>query len=91
MTAPDPKTVVHTPVEPPKHEKQIEVTLLYIALTGLYQVHEIKNAACYRPGYLLAQNVVEHICAHDNWTVDIQDYDLFSKILNVVKPNIKLL
>jgi hypothetical protein len=85
-------TVPHGTLRPPLENgrKTCSITLLYLSVTDRYEVIEIDDAACYKPGEWLTWETVIEICRSENWHVKMTSYELLSKLVNFIKPNIAL-
>jgi len=75
---------------PLETNRKVEVILLYLAATGTYQVHQIKNSACYHPGEWVDWDTVIKMCKMDNWEVTSTSFELFKKVMDLL-PKISLI
>lgn len=74
----------------PHPEKQVEMTLTYVSLTGLYKVEAITNSSHYRPGYLLTHDVVTNAHTWPNWKISASEFHWLEKVIDILKPKIGL-
>lgn len=91
---PKPNQVNGTYREPPPTNKDVSISLLFLAAPGVgfaYQVKTVTNTVWYKPGDWLTESVVAEICKIPRWTVSIDSYELMKKIFDVVGPKISLI
>ena len=86
---PDPRNI-NSYREPPPANKEVEISLLYMWETGRWQVVTVTNTTWYRPGDWLSEEVVDAICKIPRWTIKMQSYELLSKLVSFIKPNLVL-
>ena len=75
---------------PLETHRQVEITLLYLAATGTYEVQQIKNSACYHPGEWVDWDTVIKMCNMQNWTVTCTSFEFVKKVMDLL-PKISLI
>jgi hypothetical protein len=88
---PKPNQVNGTYREPPPANKDVQISLLFLAVGYVYQVRTVVNTTWYKPGDWLTEPVVAEICKIPRWTVTIDSYELMKKVFDIVGPKLSIL